>query len=484
MRNTLAAVLLIGFCAPCPWGAAADPPDEEAEDLRERLTEREDKRRPERSRSVLIDGRPLVISGEYELASAFVRRRVIGGSVPQRDRLVLENGLEVEGFYSFGPALSLFGQLRLTSQEDLLQDVRGEVSDLYLEPGEIWLYSEDVADSGLDLDVGRLDFEDERRWWWDDEIEGARLAFEGEEVEASLALARPLLPDRSDQSFIDPEEDRVSRVIAHASWDWRPNHGLGLFALHQDDRSSTERIGAIVRSEREDESDARLRWLGARALGVLDLRPQATLGYWLDTAWLRGDERFIEYDDENPLLPPRRSEVTSVTRRDVRGFAYDAGVSVGLASVVASPRLFGGCSRATHHFRQPGIESNEAGFGGVERFRHYGELLDPDLSNLGVLTLGVGLSLLRSSSLDLVYHRYRLRHRTGAQPGIELVIEDDFEPRHADLGQELDLVLALEEWERVEFELVLATFRAGGAFERHARGETSLGAAFAVRFAF
>jgi hypothetical protein len=59
MRKTIAAVLVLGLCAPGFAAAAADPTapgpqaegesgDEEdvEEDLRERLTEREDKRRP------------------------------------------------------------------------------------------------------------------------------------------------------------------------------------------------------------------------------------------------------------------------------------------------------------------------------------------------------------------------------------------------------------------------------------------------------
>ena len=34
--------------------------------------------------------------------------------------------------------------------------------------------------------------------------------------------------------------------------------------------------------------------------------------------------------------------------------------------------------------------------------------LDPELSNLSIVTVGAGVELLRSSSLDLVYHYYRL----------------------------------------------------------------------------
>jgi hypothetical protein len=505
MLRTAAALLLLAALglveparaageAPAPASAeSAEPEDEdedEEQDLRERLTEREDKRRPERSWTTQLGGRPLVISGELEMVPEWIRRRVIGPDVdagpgnwdpvPQRDRLRLETGVEVEAFYSFGPELSLFGQLRLTSDRDLFNEVADEVSDLFLEPGEIWLNTQDVANTDLSFEIGRLDFEDGRRWWWDDELEAVRLAWEGEELEASLAFARRLLPERSDRSWIDPEEDRVSRLLGHVAWELADNHALEFFGIHHDDRSSTERVGEIVRDEREDGSDARLRWLGARAMGAFDLRPAAIAGYWIDLAALRGRERSVEYDD---AAAPRRSEVLGVSHRGVRGSAFDAGTSLELASLAGAPRIFAGHSRATRDFRQPGIESNEAGFGGVERFRHYGMLLDPDLRDLGVVTLGAGLALLRASSLDLVYHRYRLRSlHARFIPDIEL--EGELEPGDRELGQEVDLVLALEEWERFEFELGLAAFRAGHAFDRRSRGETSLGAFVAGRLAF
>jgi hypothetical protein len=481
VRSAVLVLLVLGLCAAAARGAEEE--GEEEEDLRERLTEREDKRRPERSWSTLLADRPLTLSGELALEPYFVRRRVLGDpDVRQRDRLLSQTGLELEAFYSFSSELSLFGQGKLVWQRDLLPDVRDEISDVYVEPGEIWLYSEDVAGTGLDVDLGRLDFEDERRWWWDDELEAARLAFEGDEFELSLALAHRLFPERSDRSWIEPDEERVTRAIAHAARDLWPSHGVELFAVHADDRSPTEGAGEIVKTEREDESDARLRWLGARATGVFDLRPTATLGYWLDLAWLRGSERRVDYEDEIPGLP-RRSEVESVRRRRVRGFAYDAGASVALTSVRGEPRIFGGHARASRDFRQTGLEGNEAGFGGVERFPSYGILLEPEFSNLDIHTFGAGVSLLRSSSLDLVYHRYRLRSENPASvPGIELVAE--LEPRHADLGQAIDLVLALEEWERLEFAFAFAVFRAGRAFERSERGETSLGGFFAVHLAF
>jgi alginate production protein len=485
--------------------SGAEPAQGEQADLRERLTEREDKRRPIEPQSVAVAGRPLVISGEYELALGHVKRRVVGVAVEERDRLLLEQELEVEAFYSFGPQLSLFAQARVGLEDDLLRHTFEEVSDLFVERGEMWLYSEDLAGSHFNVDLGRLDFEDDRRWWWDQELDALRVAYELEDLEIALALARELAPERLDRSYVEPEHDRVVRLIGEASWDWSPNHAVQLFLLRHDDRSARERPvpgalaegeeeevlpsyrpGQLVDVDRQDESDARLTWVGARAIGALDLGRRGLLGYWLDAAGVRGRERIVEFEE----VAPRRGVAARVARRHVRGWGLDAGLNW-LVPLAWEPRLFAGYAYAQgdpepergtdRAFRQPGLQANEAGFGGVQRFVHYGVLLDPELSNLRVLTGGVGLSLLRSSSLDLVYHQYRLVERASSLRDAGLEVE--LTGRRRALGQELDLVLAVEEWERLELELRAAAFRAGRAFGAQ-RGTWSYGGYFALRVAF
>ena len=58
-------------------------------------------------------------------------------------------------------------------------------------------------------------------------------------------------------------------------------------------------------------------------------------------------------------------------------------------------------------FRQTGLQRNKVKYAGVESYRVYGEILDPELSNLEVGTFVVGFPLLRSSSLDFAAHLYR-----------------------------------------------------------------------------
>ena len=468
--RVLSIAILIGFV---PFPALAEDDDE---GLRQRLTEREDKRRPVTPFSVDLGGRPLTLGGEYELELLELRRWIVGEQIDEPNRRLLSQGLELEAFYSFGKQLSLFAQIQLVMEEDLLPNSEDEVSSQFVQRDEIWVTSEDIGGSGFSVEAGRLDFEDDRRWWWDDELDGVRVLYERETAELALAFAREVWPRRSDVSFVEPEHDRVARVIGEFSWDYRPDHVFELFLLHQNDRSRTRPVGTVIETAREDEPDSSLTWVGARLMGVFDAGARGIFGYWLDTAEMHGREHWTEYEE----ISDDQSQVSSVTRGDVDGWAIDVGASW-LPALAWEPRVFAGYALASHEFRQTGIQANEAGFGGVQRFGHYGFLLDPELSNLQIWTAGIGLSLLRSSSLDLVFHDYRLRRRADSLWDSQLEVELSGDSRA--LGQEIDLVLALEEWERLEFTFAVSGFRPGAAFGTQ-EGRWSYGTFLAIRFAF
>ncbi len=453
---------------------------------RRELTARPDKRRPGEPLVVDVAGRALALGGEYELFLTGIRRRVYGTGIEEPDRIAMEHQLELEAYYGFGRSLSLFAQLRAKLEEDLLGRGFDDVSDAYVERGELWLYADDIAGTPFDLDVGRLHFEDARRFWWDDDLDAIRARFGAEPLDVSLAVARELAPARSDRSRVDPLDERVLRVLGHAAWSWRRDHVLEGFALHQDDRSRTEPPGAVARLPEEDESDARLSWLGARPTGEVAVGSRARLQYAFEAAVVSGEERLVAYE----AISPSRGRVTGVERRDVSGWAIDASLLLTLAAA-AEPRLylgyaFGSGDRSPgagtdRAFRQTSLQANEPDLGGSERYSAYGVLLQPELSNLRIASLGAGVSLGKGSSLDLVYHGYALVERATELRAAGL--EASLSGADRDVGQELDLILALEEWERLEFTLLGGAFRAGSAFGRQ-RGDWSYGGSLAVRIAF
>jgi len=495
-----AAIIL---CAGAP--ASGQEEDEfEVQALREQLTEREDENRVEDPTVVDLFGRPLSLLGQYEITLTHVDRVSMGDPTNDFSRLFLEQELELEAFYTVHEELSFFAQVKLIQEEDLDSETPDDVSDAYAERGEMWIYAEELGGSPLSLEAGRLNFEDDRTWWWDEDLDAVRLIYEEDDFEIQLAVARELVPARSDRDFIEPDHEDVVRVITEASWDWSAEHALEFFVLSHNDRSRTEKPGEIVRDDREDESDADLMWLGLRASGAWEFEGGSLAAYWLDAGLVDGDESLVstgsgeeeegeEEDAEDSPgtgLKPGRSVVEEVVRQDVSGWGLDTGITW-MFPVVSDPRVtlayaMGSGDRNSENgtdrsYRQSDLQGNEIGFGGVQRFQGYGELLDPDLSNLSIYTVGVGCSLLRSSSIDLVYHAYRLMEPADSLRDSEL--DSELTGTDRDLGQGIDLVFAVEEWETLEFELVASAFRAGKAYGRD-EGEWDFGGSFACRVAF
>lgn len=475
-------------------GPDADPP-ETLEERHRRLTEREDEERPEDNLTFEVLGQPLILSGQYEIGLFVNQEPELDDDDPERDepeedfdlepRLNLGQELELELFYAVAPGLSLFAQGRVEYTQDLYREEADREGRVKAERGEMWLFAEGIADTPLGLEVGRLDFEDDRRWWWNAELDAVRASYEEDPFELTVALARELFRFATDQDRIDPEDEGVVRLLAEASWQYHPHHQLDLFALRQWDESSRDRPGSLGDRGAEDESDAGLTWVGGRLMGEL-VWPVGSLGYWLDAALVRGSERVYEYDEG----PPGRSMVEDSFQRQVQGWGLDLGatwvfealagtrVTLGYAVGSGDPDPLGGRDRS---FRQSGIQENESRLGGVEGFLFYGELLEPELSNLQIATVGWGISLLESSSLDVVYHHYRLVEPSPVLP--EAGIEADLVGTERSVGHELDVILAVEEWKRFGIDLRAAAFLKGAAFGR-ARGEKEYEGFLLLRYAF
>ena len=457
--------------------------------LRERLTEREDENRVEDAWTTDLFGHPLSATVQFEWSADWARQLVEDDPPDGETRVLFEQEAEGEIFYSTGPRFSLLLQARIGMERDLLSGTRRGVSELFVERGEMWVHSERAFGSGsgfLSIDFGRLDFEDDRRWWWDEDMDAARVTVGTDSLELALAVAKELGPTRTDRDFVEPDHEDVTRIIAEASWDWRDDHSLQLFALFHDDRSRTHAIGESVDIDREDETDATLRWLGARVSGAWSLRSGGTVGYWLDAGRVDGDEQVVEFTP----ISARQSEVEERERRTVHGWGFDTGVTR-IMPLDFEPRLTLGYARGSgdangddtqdRAFRQTGLNGNRPGFGGMQSFPGYGLLLEPDLSNIEVVTVGAGLSLLRASSIDLVYHRYRQVEQSDSLGDARLTAPLTGSDRA--LGHGVDLVLAVEESKRVEFEFWLSAFRSGDAFGAQ-RGRSTFGGLFALRLAF
>lgn len=482
-------LLLPGLARASPDGSGeqASSAAPAGETLRERLTRRQDQRRPETPWQTEIAGRPLTVSGELSLDLARTARPLPGSGTSLRESLATLD-LEVEGFYGLSDSVSLFAQWRLASDRQSLPFGLRKRWKQHAERGEMWLYGRDLVGSGLDIQLGRIKFEEERRWWWDQELDALRLHHESDEIGFSVAAAHEQGRTRSDQRGMDSGQKGVRRWLANASWKWHPEQSVGIFLLRHDDRSATEFVGQTVPVLAQDDSDARLTWIGASLRGEVELRPAESFGYWLDLARLSGRELTVQYA---ALVVPgsaQQSIVTGVSSTQLRGWAVDAGLRWQMP-FPSKPRLslahattFGGArGAATSGYRQTGLHSNQDDFGAEKEFARYGAALAPELANLRITTIGVGLSIPADGSLDLVYHRYRQVRAATELRGAR--IDAGLTGLQTGVGSAIDLVATFLPARHVEVTATASTFRAGSAFGSLA-GRRSHYAALAMRVSF
>ena len=53
----------------------------------------------------------------------------------------------------------------------------------------------------------------------------------GKDWEIQLSVAQELFSDRTSQTYVDPDQERILRFIGEISWDFSDDHALELFGL-------------------------------------------------------------------------------------------------------------------------------------------------------------------------------------------------------------------------------------------------------------
>ncbi len=399
-------------------------------------------------------------NGEFEASRNEIENLSLGERA-RDDEQVTE--LEIQAAFSYRPSerLSVFAEIKLIGEDEAPADETPRTSQGELERGETWVYLKRVFDSPYSVKIGRQNFVEPRRWWWDDDLDAVRVYYAREAWRLYAGIAEELARTSSRDDFVDPDQDDVLRLIAQGNWEISESLNLTAFYLRQRDNSGHPPVESVIETEREDKSDADLDWLGVRATGELSLPGDHTLNYWLDLAFVDGDELLIDFEEDAPHLSLIASEET----RKVEGWGFDLGASWALA-LPGEPTLRLNYAVGSgddnldddtdRSFRQTGLQDPD------EEFRFYGELLRPELSNLRVATLTLGLPIHGESRLALGYHRFR---QVDAAPFLRET-RLDAEPAGAsrDIGREISLVIELREWENLEIDVAAATFKSGDAF--------------------
>lgn len=291
--------------------------------------------------------------------------------------------------------------------------------------------------------VGRKNFEDNRHWLYDTSLDAVIVKLKLGHFQTEASVSRK---DRLDLDLLGPvEKGRINNYMLYTEYSGIEDHKLAGYAIKRVDSQGKE---------------GRPLLMGVRASGT----PSDKFSYWSELAFLRGK------DEAN---------------KEFSAYAFDVGGTYRFKDQAFLPNFTLGYAYATgddnpddatnHEFRQTGLQSNESKFAGIPKFKVYGEALDPELSNLQILTIGFGFQPAPKVSVDLVYHRYWLNKITSALRNSALTaemnqVELELLQPSKDVGSAFDIVLGFRSLfgvKRLGLDVRAGWFFPGRAFHRN-----------------
>ena len=284
---------------------------------------------------------------------------------------------------------------------------------------------------GVRLQVGRQRFIDTKRWLFNESMDAARLAYQYENISLELSASRFSLfqTDLLNRERKDTGETFIN-YYSYLNYKFGKKNHVGLFAIYQDEQLLDRKHPIFFGIQ----SDGKI---------FKDLK------YWIQTAIVRGTDgsRHI------------RGEAIDVGLTQVFGGALEPSITVGYAYGTGDGNPNDNVDTS---FRQTGFQGNSDKFNGVARFKYYGEVLDPRLTNLMIFTGGVGIRPGEKTSFDLVYHYYLQDHASTSIRGSDLTTDTTGLSKY--VGSEVDLVAGYQEIAALQTKFVLGYFIPGRAF--------------------
>jgi alginate production protein len=361
------------------------------------------------------------------------------------DRTVIQPQLDMALSYDPTDFFQAYLEAELT-WERVHDQAGGSTEEFTLEINQLYVIFREIT-AGTSLQIGRQEFKDEREWLFDEDLDAVRVFHRTGRFGFELSASRENLVDKD--LFHNEENPEINYYFF-----------LGRYAIAEEAEAT---LYALLRDDRTPDRDRPL-FLGVSSQGEI----VEDLEYWVEIAIVRGKEE----------------------DRKIRGFGFDLGATREF-ELPLNPYLTLGYAFATgdddpadgidKSFRQTGFQDNTAKFGGVAKIKYYGEVLDPELSNLSVLTSGIGIKPVKALSIDLVYHYYRQHKRSDEIRDSQL--ERDPNGISKKIGQEIDLVFGYKTKKpKIGIEFAIGRFIPGDAFPDGSSG--AWGARFELEYAF
>ncbi len=322
--------------------------------------------------------------------------------------------------FSFDPFefLQLFVNFKVGAEFEIEDGSRKKDRAIF-EIEEAYIFIKDLFEDRFSFQLGRQQFDDERQWLYDAELDGARAFILHWGIVTQLSFSRGGFVNRD--LIRRDAGDKTNNYTVYSTYYFNEDTNLAAYFLARDDTTG--------------ENDSPI-FLGIHSDG----EASDSLDYWIELAYVTGKEG----------------------NNNISGFGFDAGGTYAL-DVTLEPSLTLGYAFGSREFRQTGLQGNEGDFNGAVDFLYYGEFFEPDLSNMSIITAGTSINPTEESSIDLVYHYYFQTEASDELRDSNLDVEPDGINRS--LGSEIDLILGYEQKEeKLAFALSFGYFLPGSAF--------------------
>ncbi len=320
--------------------------------------------------------------------------------------------------------------------DDLLldADIRAVVenqdkSNFYLDVKKLSLEFPLLSLNQIRAKIGRMSFKDRRTWWYDNELDAIQIFHKESVLSWDIAAGGRLEDNR-----ISNSEQRVglkdSRYfISHLDYQYYYKKHIEFFGLYEDNNKNGQKLS----------------WLGIRSFANY----KDNIEYWVDGGTVFGDG------------------VTKNIDHSVFGYAFDTGVILRYNKVSFAVDLaYGSGDSNTNNpkkqFIQPNISNNKTSILGESRYRYYGEVIDPKLSNLQILSLFAGTRVLTDSWIETAYHYYK---QTQTSRYLDSSLSITPNGKSSDIGHGVDIVLGGKYDDKNRLQLAIGGFWGGKAFE-------------------
>jgi hypothetical protein len=145
------------------------------------------------------------------------------------------------------------------------------------------------------------------------------------------------------------------------------------------------------------------------------------------------------------------------------GFGFDFRATQKITQHALNPQITFGFAMGSIGFRQTGLQSNKTKDGGQTLCNRYGFVYQPDLTNLAVTSIGVGLRPSRKFSVDLNTYFYGQVNKHATTPSARV---SGFTTGNSQfLGTEVSLIGAWRPTKKMKVEFGAGVFQAGSAYQ-------------------